>query len=58
MPEIEDGLLEIKEAARDPGQRAKIAVKSNDARIDSDFQDTLSANGRTYKHLGRLQFIR
>lgn len=34
VPEIEDGLLEIKEAARDPGQRAKIAVKANDARID------------------------
>ncbi len=34
VPEIEDGLLEIKEAARDPGQRAKIAVKSNDVRID------------------------
>ncbi len=34
VPEIEDGLLEIKEAARDPGHRAKIAVKSNDARID------------------------
>ena len=34
VPEIEDGLLEIKEAARDPGMRAKIAVKSNDGRID------------------------
>lgn len=34
VPEIEDGLLEIKEAARDPGQRAKIAVKSSDSRID------------------------
>ncbi len=34
VPEIEDGLLEIKEAARDPGMRAKIAVKGNDARID------------------------
>lgn len=34
VPEIEDGLLEIREAARDPGQRAKIAVKSNDSRID------------------------
>ena len=34
VPEIADGLLEIKEAARDPGQRAKIAVKSNDQRID------------------------
>ena len=34
VPEIEDGLLEIKAAARDPGVRAKIAVKSNDQRID------------------------
>ncbi|MCL6263019.1 MULTISPECIES: transcription termination factor NusA [Craterilacuibacter] len=34
VPEIEEGLLEIKEAARDPGMRAKIAVKANDPRID------------------------
>ncbi len=34
VPEIEDGLLEIKAAARDPGVRAKIAVTSHDARID------------------------
>ncbi|HSN21141.1 MAG TPA: transcription termination factor NusA [Usitatibacter sp.] len=34
VPEIEEGLLEIKAAARDPGLRAKIAVKSNDPRID------------------------
>ncbi|MDN0085291.1 transcription termination factor NusA [Crenobacter sp. SG2305] len=34
VPEIEEGMLEIKEAARDPGMRAKIAVKSNDPRID------------------------
>lgn len=34
VPEVEDGLLEIKAAARDPGMRAKIAVKSNDQRID------------------------
>ena len=34
VPEIEEGLLEIKGAARDPGARAKIAVKSNDPRID------------------------
>ena len=34
VPELEDGLLEIKAAARDPGSRAKIAVKSNDPRID------------------------
>ncbi|MDV6346835.1 transcription termination factor NusA [Nitrosomonas sp. Is35] len=34
VPEIEEGLLEIKAAARDPGSRAKIAVKSNDQRVD------------------------
>jgi len=34
VPEIEEGLLEIKGAARDPGSRAKIAVHSKDARID------------------------
>ncbi|MBK8119104.1 MAG: transcription termination/antitermination protein NusA [Sulfuritalea sp.] len=34
VPEIEDGLLEIKAAARDAGMRAKIAVKSNNSRVD------------------------
>jgi N utilization substance protein A len=34
VPEIEEGLLEIKSAARDPGIRAKIGVHSNDKRID------------------------
>lgn len=34
VPEIEEGLLEIKACARDPGLRAKIAVQSHDARID------------------------
>ncbi|MDC3105615.1 transcription termination factor NusA [Gammaproteobacteria bacterium] len=34
VPEISEGIIEIKSAARDPGQRAKIAVKSKDARID------------------------
>ncbi|MEQ6290312.1 transcription termination factor NusA [Vogesella sp. GCM10023246] len=34
VPEIEDGMLDIKEAARDPGMRAKMAVKSNDPRLD------------------------
>ena len=34
VPEIEEGLLEIKSAARDPGVRAKIAVFTNDRRID------------------------
>lgn len=34
VPEIEEGLLEIKSAARDPGLRSKIAVKTNDQRLD------------------------
>ncbi|MBP3437732.1 MAG: transcription termination/antitermination protein NusA [Sutterella sp.] len=34
VPEIEEGLLEIKSAARDPGVRAKIAVFAKDRRID------------------------
>jgi N utilization substance protein A len=34
VPEIEEGLLTIHGAARDPGSRAKIAVHSNDKRID------------------------
>lgn len=34
VPEIGEEMIEIKGAARDPGSRAKIAVKSNDKRID------------------------
>ncbi len=34
VPEVGQGLVEILAAARDPGLRAKIAVKSNDSRID------------------------
>lgn len=34
VPEIEEGLLEIRSAARDPGLRSKIAVKANDQRLD------------------------
>jgi len=34
VPEVGQGLIDILGAARDPGLRAKIAVKSNDARID------------------------
>lgn len=34
VPEIEEGFLEIKGCARDPGLRAKIAVQSHDPRID------------------------
>lgn len=34
VPEIAEEVIEIKGAARDPGSRAKIAVKTNDGRID------------------------
>lgn len=34
VPEIYDGIIEIKEIARDAGDRTKIAVSSNDKRID------------------------
>jgi transcription termination/antitermination protein NusA len=34
VPEVSDGLIDINGAARDPGLRAKIAVKANDQRID------------------------
>jgi transcription termination/antitermination protein NusA len=34
VPEIGEELIEIRGAARDPGSRAKIAVKTNDGRID------------------------
>ncbi|MGY5450117.1 transcription termination factor NusA [Agarivorans sp. MS3-6] len=34
VPEIAEEMIDLKAAARDPGSRAKIAVKSNDRRID------------------------
>jgi N utilization substance protein A len=34
VPEIADGLIEVRAAARDPGSRAKIAVRSREPRID------------------------
>ena len=34
VPEIAEGVIQIRSAARDPGSRAKIAVKTNDQRID------------------------
>lgn len=35
IPEIYDGIIEIKSIAREPGERAKIAVESHDDRIDA-----------------------
>lgn len=34
VPEIGEGVIEIMDVAREPGQRAKVAVKTNDGRID------------------------
>lgn len=34
VPEVGEGLIDVLGAARDPGSRAKVAVKSNDPRID------------------------
>ncbi len=34
VPEIGEGVIEVRAAAREPGNRAKIAVKTNDGRID------------------------
>src|SRR4030067_3074842 len=35
IPEIYDGIIEIKGIAREPGERAKIAVESQDSRLDA-----------------------
>jgi N utilization substance protein A len=35
IPEIYDGIIEIKSIAREPGERAKVAVQSQDSRIDA-----------------------
>ena len=35
VPEIRDGLVEIKAVARDPGERAKVAVYTKDPKIDA-----------------------
>ncbi len=35
IPEVYDGIIEIKDIAREPGERAKVSVESNDARIDA-----------------------
>jgi len=35
VPEISQGIVEIKEIAREPGHRTKMAIFSNDARVDA-----------------------
>ncbi|MBN1638084.1 MAG: transcription termination factor NusA [Ignavibacteriales bacterium] len=35
IPEVYDNVIEIKDIAREPGERAKVSVLSNDARIDA-----------------------
>src|ERR1035438_4821658 len=40
IPEIYDGIIELKAIAREPGERAKVAVESQDKRIDADRKST------------------
>lgn len=50
VPEIKEGILEIKDVAREPGKRTKIAIKSNDPNIN--------AVGTCVGHMGqRIQNI-
>jgi N utilization substance protein A len=50
IPEIQDGIIEIKSVARDPGKRSKVAVKSNNPAI--------GAVGTCVGHMGgRIQSI-
>jgi len=35
IPEIYDGIIEIRDVAREPGERAKVSVESHDDRIDA-----------------------
>ena len=61
MPEIEEGLLEIMSASRDPGLRSKIAVKANDQRLDpvgtctSNIQESLVVQIQSEKKLDSLK---
>jgi len=54
VPEIGEEMLEIKGAARDPGSRAKIAVKSNDKRIDLPIYTACMRGSRVQAVSGEL----
>ncbi len=50
IPEVQDGIIELKNISRDPGKRAKVAVKSNNA--------TIGAVGTCVGHMGtRIQAV-
>lgn len=55
VPEIYDGLIEIKSVARDPGSRAKIAVISNDSSIDPVGACVGMRGSRVQSVVGELQ---
>src|SRR6202165_1333343 len=55
VPEIYDGIIEIKAVARDPGSRAKIAVVSRDSGIDSVGACVGMRGSRVQAVVGELQ---
>lgn len=55
VPEIYDGIIEIKAVARDPGSRAKIAVTSNDASVNPVLSCIGVRGSRVQAVVGELQ---
>src|SRR5215213_5001390 len=55
VPEIYDGIIEIKSVARDPGSRAKIAVRSHDSSIDTVGACVGMRGSRVQAVVGELQ---
>src|SRR5215469_4757307 len=55
VPEIYDGIIEIRAVARDPGSRAKIAVISNDSSIDPAGACVGMRGSRVQAVVGELQ---
>src|SRR5260221_12112541 len=55
VPEIYDGIIEIRAVARDPGSRAKIAVISRDSGIDPVGACVAMRGSRVQAVVGELQ---
>jgi len=55
VPEIYDGIIEVKSVARDPGSRAKIAVYSNDSSVNPVLSCVGVRGSRVQAVVGELQ---
>lgn len=55
VPEIQDGTIEVKSAAREPGQRAKVAVYTHDRDIDPVGASVGMKGGRVQNIVNELQ---